>query len=54
MNKTFLYFWSLRETDDGPEPEVPKDTGVRLNTVINIIDSVSEDMVFYKEKVSSI
>ncbi|GFS11311.1 structure-specific endonuclease subunit SLX4 [Elysia marginata] len=34
------------------EKQVPKDTGVQLNTVINIIDSVSEDMVFFKEKVA--
>ncbi|RUS76824.1 hypothetical protein EGW08_015410, partial [Elysia chlorotica] len=38
--------------EETTESNIPKDTGVRLNTVINIIDSVSEDMVFFKEKVA--
>ncbi|GFN84971.1 structure-specific endonuclease subunit slx4 [Plakobranchus ocellatus] len=39
-------------TAEETEPEVPLDTGVKLNTVINIIDSVSDDMAFFKEKVA--
>ena len=37
---------------EAPPPPVPMTTGVKLDTVINVIDSVTDDMSYYKERVS--
>lgn len=45
-------FNGREESKVNDEPEEQK-SAVKLNAVVNLIDSVSSDMIYYKEKVFS-